>query len=96
MSLAENQKIMLPGGWSNKNGGHAIIYQLVRKAAEYDFVVINSGAGLEYHAKKSALDKELYNPTKVWSFPLSNSIEETAKISHFISSLLKANLPQQA
>ncbi len=55
---------ILPGGWSHPSGGHAIVYVVRREAdaggaselarRRYTFTIVNTGAGLQYHASREA------------------------------------------
>ncbi len=66
--------VLLPGGWLNASGGHAIIYQFHRDTNDdIIFTINNSGAGLSYHAKRSEREKELYSPTFNVSYPCKKS-----------------------
>jgi hypothetical protein len=93
MSMQNGGKQLLPGGWYNNGGGHAMIYQFELTDDGIDFTVINAGAGLEYHAKKSSRQKELYNPLKTWHIPRPNTITEQTELVNFIMRLLKPRLP---
>ncbi|MFA5959358.1 MAG: DUF3638 domain-containing protein [Tatlockia sp.] len=95
MQLAVGKKISLPGGWRNKTGGHAMIYEFIRRENGYQFKVINTGAGLNYHAKKSSSDKELYNPVKLWNIPTLTSPVEKNELGYFINRLLQVQLREQ-
>jgi hypothetical protein len=86
-------KKLIPGGWHDKDGGHAMAYQFIRERNGFRFVVFNSGAGIKYHAKKSTNHKELYNPTKTWLFPMPKTPKDENELSNFIERLLKARLP---
>ncbi|WED43028.1 DUF3638 domain-containing protein [Legionella cardiaca] len=88
--LKEGESILLPGGWVHKDGGHAMVYQITRKEDGYDLTAFNAGGGLEFHEKKSGLEKELYNPTKTWHFPEPTSETETNEVGLFIGRLFKA------
>ncbi|WP_040534262.1 DUF3638 domain-containing protein, partial [Legionella drancourtii] len=85
--------ILIPGGWHNRNGGHAMVYQFSLDTDGYLFTVFNAGAGLDYHAKRSIQDKELYNPRKTWFIPIPKTEKEQAELEHFISRLLQARVP---
>ena len=85
-------KLLIPGGWRNDKGGHAMMYQLTREPHGYLFTVINSGDGLNYHAKKSSSQKELFNPLKTWVVPLFTTDKEQNESGHFIARLLKAQV----
>lgn len=92
-SLAVGGKLLLPGGWAERDGGHAMIYQFTRRAEDYLFTVINSGAGINYHAKKSSSHKELYNPMKTWEVPCFETDKEQSEVGYFLERLLQALLP---
>ena len=85
-------KLLLPGGWKSREGGHAIVYQLTRddQSSNFIFTVINSGAGLEFHSKQSRPNKEFFNPMKSWSFPSPRTSKEHKEISLFFERLLQA------
>jgi hypothetical protein len=96
MSASSDEKILLPGGWHNSSGGHAMVYEFVRQDDGFNFSAINSGSGLRYHAKKSRQDKELYNPKKTWHVPNPSSPKDQTELVHFIEQLLTARLPVSA
>ncbi len=91
-TLSPGKRLLLPGGWLDAEGGHSMIYELIRKDSAYFFIVYNSGDGIIYHAKKSAKEKELYNPTKTWCIPLPSTPKAKEEIKLFINRLLKARL----
>ena len=93
LNLPMGEPLSLPGGWKNSEGGHAMMYEFVRTAEGYRFNVINAGAGLQYHAKKSSREKELYNPVKSWSFPEPTTPAAKKELSQFIERLIKIKLP---
>ncbi len=95
-ALSETDKLLLPGGWYNSDGGHAIIYQFTRHADGYHFTLFNAGDGLHYHAKKSGTEKELYNPTKTWSISFPQTPAEEHELILFVERLFKARLPYTA
>ncbi|RUR13896.1 DUF3638 domain-containing protein [Legionella sp. km772] len=90
--LSPGKRLLLPGGWLDEEGGHSMVYEFIRHAEGYYFIVYNSGDGIGYHAKKSTPDRELYNPTKRWTIPLTSSKERPEEIKLFIGRLLKARL----
>jgi hypothetical protein len=96
MSMPENSTLLVPGGWHDADGGHAMVYPFKVTKNGFDFTAINSGDGLEYHAKKSSREKELYNPTKSWQFSRPTTPQEIAELVGFITRLLKARLPVPA
>ena len=86
----QRRRVLIPGGYSARPHGHAMIYQITRSYDRLIFTVYNSGAGLHYHAKQSTPEKEVYNPTKVWSAPLPNDSSESLEWKNFIQRLLIA------
>lgn len=49
-ALAINDRIIIPGGWTNLGGGHAIVYIIERSSdSKFSFTVCNTGEGLGYH-----------------------------------------------
>jgi hypothetical protein len=90
LRLFKGQKLFIPGGWSAKGGGHAMVYEFSCAGAEgFNFRAINSGLGLSYHPKKSSTEKELYNPLKSWFFPRPKDEKELVS---FIQRLLEPQL----
>ena len=95
LNLSLDQSLLMPGGWINVQGpGHAMVYQFTKIDTGYHFTVINSGAGLNYHEKKSGQNKELYHPLKTWFFQQPKTEEEQNELSFFIGRLLKTRIPQ--
>lgn len=95
--ITADERVLLPGGWVNRSGGHAMVYQFNRRIdpttgqEEYLFTVFNSGAGINFHSCKTGTDKELYNPKKCWSFPIPKTEKQQGELEKFIARLLKAN-----
>ncbi|KAA0175363.1 hypothetical protein FNF27_03064 [Cafeteria roenbergensis] len=53
--------LMLPSGWLGTGGGHAIMSQWHRREdGDFDFVVINSGEGLEHHPQRKDARGEVF------------------------------------
>ncbi|WP_347251966.1 DUF3638 domain-containing protein, partial [Legionella sp.] len=92
-SLDVGQKLHLPGGWVDEEGGHSMIYEFTRTEDGYLFTAVNAGAGIKHHHKKSSREKELYNPLKAWHFPVPNSPKEKSELALFVGELLQAKLP---
>ncbi|MFT4058761.1 MAG: DUF3638 domain-containing protein [Legionella sp.] len=94
LNLPINNNLQIPGIWSNIKGhAHAMVCQFLRTDEGYQFAVINSGAGIGYHQKKSSHEKELYNPMKTWSFPYPKSDQEKQALLHFINQIIQADCP---
>lgn len=89
LNLAQNDSILIPGGWNNNSTVHRMIYQIRRHQQGYHFIVVNSGEGLQYHAKQSTPEKERYNPAKIWQLPDLNTPQEQEELAYFIQRLLK-------
>jgi hypothetical protein len=92
LNITPNTNILIPGGWSNAEGGHAMVYQFSPGPDGYVFTVFNTGSGLGYHSKKSIQDKELYNPQKMWTIPIPKTTKEKKELELFISRLLQAKV----
>ena len=48
-SMVNGGTMLLPGGWSDSNGGHNVLFILHRKPEGFVFAVCNTGDGLRYH-----------------------------------------------
>ncbi|MBL7481279.1 DUF3638 domain-containing protein [Legionella bononiensis] len=96
INMPKKGKTLLPGGWHNSDGGHSMVYEFTPDDTGFIFSAINAGAGIQYHAKKSATEKELYNPRKSWHIPTPTSAKEREELVHFIAKILKARLPLPA
>jgi len=92
MSLTTG-KLYLPGGWVVEDSGHAMIYEFGVNPSGLYFKVINSGSGLNFHFKKSGLEKNLYKSSKSWRFPKPKKLFE---LEAFIGRLFRANIPMFA
>jgi hypothetical protein len=93
MKMRDDSKILIPGGWHNEDGGHAMVYEFSPGVGGFKFSAVNAGAGIEYHAKKSKQEKELYNPQKSWHVPTPSSPKSKEELVLFIERLLRARLP---
>ncbi len=77
MALADGQDLLLPGGWVNRDGGHAMIYQFHKEPhGTWLFSMYNAGAGIEFHDKQSSTDNERYFPVKSYVLPANTSHTE--------------------
>lgn len=86
LTLDIGERLLLPGGWLNFDGGHGMVYQITRTEHGFRFTVFNAGAGIEYHHKKSSIEKELYNPTKTWEFPFPKTPHEKKSLVFYRTS----------
>lgn len=93
IKMPPDGKVLIPGGWHNSDGGHAMVYEFTPQKKGFNFSAINAGAGIEYHAKKSNQEKELFNPKKTWHVPDPTSHKDKDELINFIERLLKARLP---
>ncbi|WP_367608252.1 DUF3638 domain-containing protein [Legionella sp. W05-934-2] len=90
-SAEKKDYLLLPGGWKAKPSGHGIIYQFHREDnGDIIFTINNSGAGIEYHAKRSEADKELYSATLKYRIPKENAANEKDFIP-ILQELIEAN-----
>jgi len=57
-------KVVVPGGWKNKEEAHALIYVLKRQDDDhYSLTVFNTGAGVHYHKNRVTNGKKRYSAT---------------------------------
>jgi hypothetical protein len=87
LSLKPGEKLTLPGGWQNLDGGHAMVYQFeATPDGGYFFHIINTGSGISHHFQKSSTEKELFNPVKTFKIPPVTNKDE---LGFFIKRLMK-------
>ena len=49
-TLAINQSVTFPGGYTNQGGGHALIYEITKTGDNlFEFHIINTGDGVQFH-----------------------------------------------
>ena len=89
-TLPIGEYLSLPGGWSAPGGSHAMVYQFQRTAKSLKFYIHNAGAGINYHERKSARDRELYYPVQAYDIPLP---DDHKKLAGFIRDVLLPMLP---
>ena len=90
LTLKPDEYYSLPGGWLSSGDGHAMVYQFKMTEDGLEFYIHNSGAGIQYHEKKSAKDRELYYPVLAYKIP--KPVDET-KLSDYVNGLLRAQVP---
>ncbi len=97
LSTEENLEtgFFMPGGWSGKPIGHALLYEFRKdKDGSLIFIVHNTGTGLRYHDKSMLLDKERFCPIKAFKIP--TPIQDfDAKMGWFITELIRPKLGNQ-
>lgn len=60
-SLIQKGELLIPGGWKQKAGGHAVLYHIKRNPFSFD--IYNSGSGLnEFHSSLFFKDKQKFDP----------------------------------
>ena len=92
-SLKKGEYLLMPGGWKNVKGGHAIIYQYsIDDNGDLLFTINNSGSGLNFHEKKSDPEKELYNPILSYKIPANQINNESLR--EFIQETIIPMAPQ--
>lgn len=94
-SLPPGESFLLPGGWTNSSGGHAMLYRFTRLESGYQFTVFNTGGGIQYHAKRSSHGQELYNIEKIWQIPEPNTPEQQKELGLFVDRLLRLQYPSR-
>lgn len=95
--LKPQESVLIAGGWSNEEGGHAMVYEFknisTTEKPEYAFIIHNTGAGLNYHQKVTSMDKERFSPIKVYQFTLDpEKSTDKDKLAWFLSELIKPQL----
>ena len=68
-TVIKEEYLSFPGGWAAATRGHAIWYQWKITKTGLIFTLHHSGAGLQYHERLSATDRELYYPSQAYSIP---------------------------
>ncbi len=96
LNMPPDSKLLIPGGWHNSDGGHAMVYEFTPAGDGFNFTAVNAGAGLQYHGKKSGKEKDVYNPQKTWHVPTPNTPRSNAELIAFIERLIRARLPVEA
>jgi len=92
-NLKKGEYLLMPGGWTNDKGGHAIIYQYsIDDNGDLLFTIDNSGSGLNFHEKKSDPEKELYNPMLIYKIPANQINNES--LAEFIQETIIPKAPQ--
>lgn len=87
----QTDSLMIPGGWQNAMGGHAMIYEFKRDTnGDLIFIIHNTGAGLNHHNKVQQQDKERFCPIKVYRIPKEKVSKD--KLSWFVGELSKPTL----
>jgi hypothetical protein len=100
LSLSEGKKkhIVLPGGWSGKPAGHAMLYDFsINKEGTYDIAIYNTGGGVRtHHDRMLCRNKELIRPiVRYENVPKENLFfpDKDSKIrSLFFQKLLECNI----
>ena len=82
---AIQSSIAVPGGWASRDIGHAIWYQWTMTLQGLLFTLTHSGAGLQYHERLSATDRERFYGSQTYRIPLP--VDEK-KLAAFLQSLL--------
>jgi hypothetical protein len=89
---SETNSLLMPGGWQNASGGHALVYEFKKdKNGNTIFLIHNTGAGLlEYHQTILQQDKERICPVKAYLIP--KEAESSGNLTWFIQKLLTPQL----
>ena len=91
--LRAGEYLLLPGGWLAPDGGHAIIYELKKDSdGSILFTIHNSGSGLQYHAKRSDKEKELFSPTLTYKITIDSL--NSKHFMPFMNELLTLQIPR--
>lgn len=82
--LQPGQSLVIPGGWSDETGGHAVTYIVeCEREDSYAFVICNTGEGLKYHPASG-------NFFEVWALTIQQMISPRRNSrQHFVFLVLK-------
>ncbi len=91
LKLGPQESLTMTGGYKTSDGGHAMLYQFNGD----DFIVFNSGDGLQYHSSLGDDGKIKYSPVLTYrNFP-----KDPEKLELFLRTLLEcrytSNLPER-
>jgi hypothetical protein len=87
--LKTDEYVLIPGGWKNKSGGHAMIYQFTKTKNGIQFSIYNSGAGIHFHEKTSSRQNERFYPVRSHQIPKNS---DPTEFKTFIKRLLLPKL----
>lgn len=88
---ADNNSVLISGGWVSIGSGHAMIYEFKKdEQGDLLFLIHNSGAGLNFHHKVQGVDKERFCPVYAYRIP-KDSIQED-RLNWFLGELLLPSL----
>lgn len=65
--IKNKKRVLIPGGWVEKNGGHAMYYEIIPSSTSnehctFEFRIHNLGPGIEYHSRQAKGYKNNYQP----------------------------------
>ncbi len=96
MGLSAGEIVLIPGGWSNNDGGHAMLYQISRDSDGcFFFSVINAGAGGDFHQANDSHLRDRFNPNKRWQIESLESSKQQVELQHFFKRLLQFRKPSR-
>lgn len=84
-ALSIGQSTILPWGWNDTSGGHAMLLECRKTALDkIVFTVYNTGEGIQFHEMKNDPFKEYANTVRVYEVPL-----DVIKKTGFVQSLFE-------
>jgi hypothetical protein len=93
LSSSPDEQMLLPGGWRNQDGGHAMLYQFTKNPnGDVVFKIYNSGAGLRFHAKDATPREDRYFPVKTFIIPDPISQDSQEEFNLFLYRLIRPRI----
>ena len=75
--LSPNESVFLPGGWAGPQGGHAMVYEIIKLTENsFSFRLYNRGMGSEHHfSVLSQLKNKILPFVEITNIPLESLLE---------------------
>lgn len=88
-SLKPGDSLLLPFGYQNYPGGHALLCEFIRTSdTHFDCLIINTGDGTEYHYFKQFPNKIRISPVQRYSNLTLDEISDTTFLSTFFETMI--------
>ncbi len=69
-NLPEGESLLLPWGWRDTTGGHAMLIDCVKKSDHMIFYVYNTGSGIDFHESETDAFERHVNTVRTYKVPL--------------------------
>lgn len=88
--LAVGKRFLIPGGYTARESGHAMLYEFERKAdGNLALHVFNTGNGLNYHQPDGIKGKIKYSPV----LTIDNITDDKETLRQFLQTAIECNIP---